>query len=100
MRKAIYGVCALFAFGSMSTGCESIRQRQFARDQQFCSSIGATGAAFTNCMMMRDQANRQAAAQYADIAQQAIQQQTVQQPRVVNTTCQRIGYTDVRCTTF
>lgn len=23
-----------------------------------------------------------------------------QQPRVVNTTCQRIGYNDVSCTTF
>jgi hypothetical protein len=83
----------------LSDGCETIRQRQFAQDQQFCTSIGAVGDAYTQCMMEHDR-NRTQAAAAANTAtlNYLAAQQAASQTRTVN--CTRLTDVQTTCTSY
>lgn len=76
-------------------------------DDQYCRSIGASGNAFAQCMMYKDQARRedrarrnQALLNAGAAFNQAAQPQYVPAPRVVTTNCRQDSYGNVHCTSI
>lgn len=103
MSRNIIFILAISALAL--TSCQQARERRQAarvnQDGAFCNSIGATGPAFTQCMLQRDSHN-QANDRASVAAQQQAINNAINQPwvqRQTTTTCRQVGIQTV-CQTY